>query len=108
MYGETWPVSPDFYLVGIAAAAVFPLYILGQIHQYRAGPSGRGDMERLFDDFPQTLPRPDGYRVFTDASGDARDVDLLEGIVADQAGGNLAGKTDERNAVVIGRCDACH
>ena len=52
VYGETWPVSPEVHMVGIAAAPVFSLNVFGQIHQHGAGPSGRGDVERLFDYFP--------------------------------------------------------
>ncbi len=82
--------------------------VLGQVHQHRSGPPAGGDGERLIH-YPRQLPNvlhqvvPLGTR-----PGDAGDIGLLEGVVADHLGGHLPAEDDDRHAVHLGRGQRRH
>ena len=74
----------------------------------RTGP-GRpraGDLEGLADGGGDVFGAGDEEVVLGDGQGDAGDVDLLEGVAAEDFGGDLAGDGDDGDAVEHGRGEA--
>ena len=63
------------------------------------GPAGAGDVERLGDDARQVVGVADQVVVLGHRQRDAVDVDLLEGVLADEGGGHVAGDRDHRDRV---------
>jgi hypothetical protein len=80
--------------------------ILGDIHQHRAGAAGGGDVEGLADGQGQVVDIPHQEVVLDAGPGDADRVHLLEGVVADQSGGYLAGEDHQRNGIHVSGGDA--
>ncbi len=72
------------------------------------GPSGPGDVERLGEDAGQVVRVTDEVVVLRHRQGDAVDVDLLERVLADQRGGDVAGDRDHRDRVEEGSPDPRH
>ena len=70
------------------------------------GPPGPGDVERLGDDARQVVGVADQVVVLGHRQRDAVDVDLLEGVLADQRAGHVAGDRDHRHRVEERRPDA--
>ena len=64
-----------------------------------------GDPERLGDRAGQIDRVPDELVVLRHRQGDAGDVDLLEGVLAQEGGGHVAGDRDERHGVQLRRGD---
>ena len=89
------------HLGWILAVTGLHLDIFWNINQYRAGLSGARDMERHFQDSAEVLALADRNAVFRDRTCHADDIDLLEGIVADQPERHLAGNAHKRNAVIM-------
>ena len=83
-------------------------HVLGQVHQHRTGPPGPGDMEGLVDGLGQVVDVLHQIVVLGAGPGDADDVHFLEGVVADQGGGHLAGDHHDGDGVHVGRSDAGH
>ena len=77
-------------------------HVLGQIDQHRAGTSGGGEVECLADGRNQVLRVVDQVVVLGAGPGDADDINLLEGIVADQRRGHLAGQHHHRDGIHVG------
>ena len=71
-------------------------------------PAGPGDVEGLGEHARQVIGIPDEVVVLGHRQGDAVDVDLLEGILADQRAGHVAGDRDHRDRVEEGGADARH
>ena len=69
------------------------------------GTAGPRDVERLGDDPRQVVGVADQVVVLGHRQGDAVDVDLLEGVLADQAAGHVAGDRDDRYGVEERRAD---
>jgi len=83
--------------------------ILGQINKYRAWTTGAGDVEGLAQRGNQVFGVFDQIIMFGAGAGDTDDIHLLEGIIADQGSGNLAGEDDHGDGIHIcggNRCDA--
>ena len=83
-------------------------HVLGQVDQHRTGPPGPGDMEGLVDGLGQLVDVLHQVVVLGAGPGDADDVHFLEGVVADQGGGHLAGDDHDGDGVQVGRSDAGH
>ncbi len=75
--------------------------VLGDVHQHRAGPAGRGDVERLGDRARDVRRVGDQEVVLGDRHRDAADVRLLEGVGADRRAGHLPGDGHHRDAVHV-------
>ena len=73
--------------------------VLGQIHDDRPRPAAAGHVECLVHHARQRVHVLDQVVVLGAGTGDAGDVGLLEGVVADQVGGHLAGEADDGDAV---------
>ena len=69
------------------------------------GPPGPRDVERLGDDARQVVGVADEVVVLGHRQRDAVDVDLLEGVLADQGAGHVAGDRDHRHRVEERRAD---
>ncbi len=82
------------------------LGVLGDVDEDGAGAAGRGDLEGETDSGRDVFGAGDEEVVLGDGQGDAGDVDLLEGVGAEDFGGDLAGDGDEGNAVQHGCCEA--
>ena len=82
------------------------LHVLRQVDEHRAGLAGRGDVERLDDDARQVVHVAHEEVVLRDRARDAAGVGLLEGVVADGPGRDLAGEGDHRDAVHVGGGEA--
>ena len=72
------------------------------------GPARPGDVERLGDDPRDVVRVPDEVVVLGHRQGDAGDVDLLEGVLAEQGGRHVAGDRHDRDRVEEGGPDAGH
>ncbi len=70
-----------------------------------AGPPGAGDVEGLGQDAGEVVRVADEVVVLGHRQGDAGDVDLLEGVLAEQRGGHVAGDGDHRDRVELGGGD---
>jgi len=65
--------------------------VFGQIDEDGARPPGAGDMKSLVDRLGQLVHPFDEEVVLRTWTGDADDIDLLEGVGPDEVGGDLAG-----------------
>ena len=74
-------------------------HVLGQVDQHRARPAAGGDQEGLVDDARQLAHILDEIIPLGARPGDAGHIGFLEGIIADDLGGDLAGETDQRDRV---------
>ena len=109
---ESGFVAAQFNLVGIFEFGRGHLDILGQIDDHRTGPTGPGNVEGLFDDAGQVLDVFDQVVMLGDRPGDADEVRLLEGIIANQTRWDLAGNDNHWNRIHIsignsGNCVGC-
>ena len=80
--------------------------ILRDVDEHRTRTSGLRDAERLADGIRELLYVTYHEIVLGDRHGDAGDIDLLEGVSADEARADVAGDGDHRDGVHISRCDA--
>ena len=80
--------------------------ILRDVDQHRTRTSGSGNAERIAHGVRQLLHIAHNEIVLGDRHGDAGDIDLLEGVSADEARADVAGDGDHRDGVHISRCDA--
>ena len=101
-------VAADIDVFRIFSASKLCHHILRKVDKDRAGTSGTGNIESLFDDTSKILTVADGNTIFCDASGDPDNINLLERIVSDEVTGNLSGKAYKRNAVIVGGCKTCN
>ena len=83
-------------------------HVLGQVYEHGTGTPGARQIERLPHDLGEVLYVLHHIVVFGAGAGDARDVHLLERVVADEAGGHLSGEDHQRDGVAVGRRDAGH
>src|SRR5205823_7693868 len=72
------------------------------------GATRSGDVERLREDTWKVVRIPDQVVVLRHRQRDAVDVDLLEGILAEQRSRDVAGDCDDGHAVELRRADARH
>ena len=87
-------------VVGVGDERV--LDVLGHVDQDRAGPAGARDVERLLDD-PGDVPGVlHQVMVLGDRPADLDHRRFLEGVGADDVGGDLAGDRDDRQRVHLG------
>ena len=80
--------------------------VFGNIHQHWAGPAGAGDGKRLPDDVGQLVHVLHQEITLGNGHGDAGDVYLLEGVLADEVFADVAGDKHNRGGVVVGGGDA--
>ena len=76
--------------------------VLGQIDQHRAGAAAGGDEEGFVDDARQIVDVLDQVIPLGAGAGDAGDVGFLEGVVADDLGGDLAAEDEDGDGVHLG------
>ena len=101
-------VAPNGHRPGILGLTLFLEHVYRQIHQHRPGTSGGGDGEGLLDDPSEVAALEDEVVVLGDRPGDADDVRLLEGVVADHGPGHLSGEAHDRHRVEVGRGQTGH
>ena len=82
------------------------LRVFRYIDEHRAGTAGGGDLEGGADGGGDVFRATDEEVVLGDGQGDAGDVDLLEGVGAEDLGGDLAGDADDGDGVQHGGGDA--
>ena len=82
------------------------LRVFGDVDQNGAGATFSGDLEGFADGGRDVLGAGDEVVVLGDGQGDAGDVDLLEGVGAEDFGGDLAGDGDDGDAIEHGGSDA--
>ncbi len=75
------------------------LCVLRDVDQHRAGPPRRSDVDGLLEDIGQVVGVLDQVVVLGDWHGDAGDIGLLEGVLAEHQAGHLAGDRQQRRAV---------
>ncbi len=73
--------------------------VLGDVDVDRTRPAAPGDVERLGDDPRQVVRVADEVVVLGHRQRDAVDVDLLEGVLADQRRRHVAGDRDHRDRI---------
>ena len=95
-------------LLGVVPVDLGVLHVLADIDQHGAGAAGAGDVERFGQGLAQVTDV--GYQVVVlgDRLGDAGDVGLLERVVAEQVGRDLAGNRHNRYRVHHGVGQAGH
>ena len=103
---EAGQPGDDLVLGRVGRAGLLLEGVLGDVDVDRARPPGPGDVERLGDDARQVVGVADQVVVLGHRQGDAVDVDLLEGVLADQRAGHVAGDRDDRHGVQERRPDA--
>ena len=92
-------VVQDARLLGRGIGGGGELDVLGDVDEHRAGAAVGGDVEGLVDGLGElggVLHQP---VVLGAGPGDADGVGLLEGVVADHEGRDLAGQDDDRDRV---------
>ncbi len=82
--------------------------ILGNVHNDRPRATGSGDVKSLFQGNRQIRDILHQEIVLDAGTGNADRIDFLEGVVADQGGGNLTGDDHHGNGVHIGGGNAGH
>jgi hypothetical protein len=82
------------------------LHVLRDVDDHRAWTAGSRDMESLVQDSRQFGDVLHQVVVLGAGPGDADGVAFLEGVGADQVGGDLAGDDDQRNGIHQGVDDA--
>ena len=76
--------------------------VLGNVQQHGAGSAAAGDGEGLADGVSQLVYVPHQVVALGDGHRDAGDIDLLEGILAQQRSAHIAGDAHDRGGVHIG------
>ena len=82
--------------------------ILGEVDVDGARSAGAGDVEGLRDDTRDVVGLAHEVVVLRHRQRDAGDVDLLEGVLADERAGHVAGDGDHGHGVQLRRGDAGH
>ncbi len=82
--------------------AVSHLDVFRQVNDDRTGTSGAGDVESLLDDAGQIVDILDQVIMLGNRSGNTDEVGLLEGIIANQSGGDLPGNDHHRDRIHVG------
>ena len=82
--------------------------VLGDVDVDRPRPAGSGDVERLGEDARQVVGIANEVVVLGHRQRDAVDIDLLEGVLAEERRGDVAGDRDDRHRVQLGRRDPGH
>ena len=80
--------------------------VLGNVDQHRAGPAAAGDGEGLAHRVGQILHPANQVIALGDGHGHAGDVHLLEGVLADEVGGHVAGDAHDGRGIHVGGGDA--
>ena len=96
----------DLLLGRVLGARLLLERVLGDVDVDRTRAPGPGDVERLGDDARQLVGVAHQVVVLGHRQGDAVDVDLLEGILADERGRDVAGDGDHRDRIEHRRPDA--
>ena len=82
------------------------LDVFGNIDEDRTGTVGFGDLEGFPDGVSQLINIGDEVIVLGDGHRHTGDIDLLEAVSANQAGGNISGDGDHGDRVQHGSCNA--
>ncbi len=82
--------------------------VFRQIDEHRPGTARAGDVEGLVDGVGQLVGIANEIVVLGAGTGDAGDVALLEGVVADEVRGHLPREDDDGDGVHVGRGDPRH
>ncbi len=105
---EAGQAGDDLRLGRVLGAGLLLERVLGDVDVDRARPSGAGDVERLGHDAGQVVGVAHEVVVLGHRQRDAVDVDLLERVLADQRGRDVAGDGDHRHRVEERRADPGH
>ena len=97
------PGSPadDLLVAGVRRRRLLLQGVLGDVHVDRAGAAGARDVEGLGEDSRQLVGVAHQVVVLGHRQRDAGDVDLLEGVLADERGGHVAGDGHDRDGVEL-------
>ena len=82
------------------------LDVLGDIHQYHAGPPGFCQLEGLPDGVRQLVYIGHKIIMLGYGEGDSRDIDLLEAVLSDERGGNISRNGHHGDGIQHSRGDA--
>jgi len=104
--GDGGLVAADAHLFRIGNGGCGLLDILGDVDEDGTGTAAAGDIKGRFEQAGQLIDLVDEEIVFGDRAGDAEHIRFLKGVVADQAGRDLAGYGHQRNGVHIGGCQS--
>ena len=96
---EAGQPGDDILRARMGGAGLLLERVLGDVDVDRARPAGARDVERLGHDARQVVRVADQVVVLGHRQGDAVDVDLLEGVLADQRGRDVAGDRDHRDRI---------
>ena len=99
-------IPPDRHLLGVDGASHLLLDILGQVHHHRPRLAGTGNIEGFPEHTAQVFPVPDDDGILADIPADPHHIHFLEGIVSDEAPGDLPRNADQGHAVIVGVGDS--
>ncbi len=105
---EARQTRDDVLLGRVTGARLLLERVLGDVDVDGPRSPGPGDVERLGDDARQVVRVADQVVVLGHRQGDAVDVDLLEGVLADERRRHVAGDGHHRHRVEEGRPDPGH
>ena len=105
---EAGQAGGDRLRAGVGGARLLLQRVLGDVDVDRPGPARTGQVERLGQDARQLVRVTDEVVVLGHGQRDARDVDLLEGVLAEQGGDHVAGDGDDGDRIQLGRRQARH
>src|SRR5208283_2223448 len=94
-------VAAQFNFLGQVKNMLGLLHVLGQIDDDRTGASAAGDIKRFLDDARDILDVLDQEIVLGARAGDADEVGLLESIIADHRGRDLARQNYHRGGIHV-------
>ncbi len=103
---EARQAGDDLGLVGMLRLRLLLEGVLRDVDVDGTRPAGPGDVERLGEDPGQVVGVADEVVVLRHRQGDAVDVDLLEGVLAEEGGRDVAGDRDDGDGVEEGGADA--
>ena len=102
---EAGQAGGDLLVGGVRRVGLLLEGVLRDVDVDGAGPPGPGDVEGLGEDAGEVVRVAHEVVVLGHRQGDAGDVDLLEGVLAEERGRDVAGDGDDRDRVELGGGD---
>ena len=106
MYPVNRLISTDIHMGRVLCRSGCRLDILWNINQYRSRFPGLGDIKCHLNNLSEVFPSSHRHTILGNASRHTNNVHFLKCIISDQSKWHLSGKTNQRNAVIMGICQS--
>jgi len=106
MYPVNRLISTDIHMGRVLCRSGCRLDILWNINQYRSRFPGLGDIKCHLNNLSEVFPSSHRHTILSNASRHTNNVHFLKCIISDQSKWHLSGKTNQRNAVIMGICQS--